>query len=118
MVDMHELSIASELLQQVASKVEMVASVREVHLRLGKMSGINADSLLFGFEALAPTMGYENVKLHIEEMRSLIRCRMCNYEDTLDDFDQIRMPCPQCGNFDRSVNGGMECTLDHIILED
>jgi hydrogenase nickel incorporation protein HypA/HybF len=66
---MHELSIALALVELACEEVDrrQLPHVHAVHLRLGSLSGVVRDSLLFSFDAAAAGTPIEGASLKVEE---------------------------------------------------
>jgi hydrogenase nickel incorporation protein HypA/HybF len=76
---MHELSIAISLVE--AAQEEAVkhapASVSAVHLRLGPLSGVDKEALLFSFDLAAEGTPLQGSRLIIEEVPVVVLCPAC-----------------------------------------
>jgi hydrogenase nickel incorporation protein HypA/HybF len=66
---MHELSIAVNLVEMAAQAAEsaQAARVEVVRLRLGRLSGVVADALLFGYDIATQNTILAGSRLDIEE---------------------------------------------------
>jgi hydrogenase nickel incorporation protein HypA/HybF len=96
---MHELSIASAILDSVAAEVARRPGSRatKVGVRIGEISGIDADALAFGFEALVKNSEWEPLSLAIEHRPRMQRCRSCAHEFAAANSETV---CPKCGAAD------------------
>ena len=67
---MHELSIALSIVEGVAEEAEQHGGgpVRAVHLRLGRLSGIVPEALLFSYEVACEGTSLQGSELRIEEV--------------------------------------------------
>jgi hydrogenase nickel incorporation protein HypA/HybF len=67
---MHELSIALSIVEGVTEEAQQRGEgiVRAVHLRLGKLSGVVRDALLFAYEAACAGTMLEGSELRVEEV--------------------------------------------------
>ncbi len=114
---MHEVSLMQNLMNVVASAAEEQGGgkVMTVHLRIGRMAGVNADSLRFAFDILSKGTVAEEGKLEIETVPLVIHCRGCS-----EDFnpEQFSLTCPSCGGKDMMIVTGREMEVDYILLED
>ena len=65
---MHEMGIASSVLEAVQREVDKCPGARatKVGLRIGEWAGVDLESLRFCFEALAPAEGFAELSLEIE----------------------------------------------------
>jgi hydrogenase nickel incorporation protein HypA/HybF len=112
---MHELSLAAGMLDQIAALVKNKTDLKTVHITIGPLAGIFAESLEFGFTELARADGYLNVVLVITKVPARLKCEQCTETYESDRFDVV---CPQCGSMQRTVLSGKECSLDSLELEE
>ena len=115
---MHELSIAHslvEIAEEAAAKAG-VARVTVVHLRLGILSGVVRDALLFGFDVASAGTRLEGARLEIEEVPLQVYCETCGTVVALPDVRHFR--CPQCGAPCRRIVTGQEIELAALEYED
>jgi hydrogenase nickel incorporation protein HypA/HybF len=102
---MHELSLATSLLQiaQEQAELEKFDKVMEIHVDVGRLSCIEPDALSFCFEAIRADSIASEAKLVLTIVPGLARCRSCALEAELNNhFD----PCPSCGAFGMEVLSG------------
>ncbi len=114
---MHELSIVEVLIEQVEKEVEQAGEagrVSQVDLVIGRLSGVNTDSIRFAFEVLAPGTLVEGAELRIAEPQALCCCRTCGVETEVEDLAAF---CPRCDSSDIYFEGGQELLLEAINLE-
>ena len=114
---MHELSIVEALIEQVereVRRVEQQGRVVELYLSVGRLSGVNPDSIRFAVELLAPGTVIEGAELHITEPPAVCQCREC---DAATDIEQLVTQCPACGSGQIQITGGRDLTLNSIELE-
>ncbi|NLF69835.1 MAG: hydrogenase maturation nickel metallochaperone HypA [Candidatus Anammoximicrobium sp.] len=114
---MHEMSIVQTLIEQVEAEVEKSGrSGRVVGLDLviGRLSGVNADSIRFAHEVLAPGTILEGSTLRISQPAAYSDCRACGVRAEIEAFS---MQCPHCGSDDIVIDGGRELLLQSIELE-
>jgi hydrogenase nickel incorporation protein HypA/HybF len=115
---MHELSIVQTLLEQVQSEVEHSGHPGRVvglHLIIGRLSGVHADSIRFAFDLLAPDSIARDAELKIDEPQAVLCCRDCLARQ---EIDQLQVNCPACGSSNVTISGGQELLLQSIDLED
>jgi hydrogenase nickel incorporation protein HypA/HybF len=67
---MHELSIALSIVEGVTEEAGQHGggAVQAVHLRLGRLSGIVAEALLFAYEVACQGTALQGSELRIEEV--------------------------------------------------
>ena len=116
-VAMHELSIAKSVLEGVRAELAQRpgARLQKVGLRVGELSGVNADALSFSFEVLVKGTDLEPVTLEIESGPRLQRCPECNNEFTVENDD---LACSNCGASRTECVGGQELEFTYLELEE
>ncbi len=115
---MHELSIVDALIEQVGHEVERSGhdgQIRRLDLRIGRLAGVNCDSLRFAFELLAPDTIIEGAEIHIAEPKAISHCHDCGAEV---EIDELEIECPKCHGRNITIEGGQELLLESIELED
>jgi len=116
-LSMHELSIASSILEAVRKERERLkgARVTKVGLRIGELAGVDPDALSFGFEVLVKDTDFEPLPLAIESVPRRHECSHCRQVFTVVDY---RMACPACGSTDTRCIGGDELELAYLEVEE
>ena len=111
---MHELQVARNIIEIVTREMteRNLSGVREVGLRLGTLSGVNADALSFGFEAATLNTALKGTRLEIKLSPAGARCKACNKEFEIQDWNFV---CPQCNSTDTELTSGDELEITHII---
>lgn len=114
---MHEVSLMENLLAIVGKVAadQDGSPVSLVHLRIGEMSGVNADALRFAFDVMAKGTAAAEAELEIEKVPLRVRCRCCGAEAHPRDFVFI---CEVCGGVDVEILGGREMEVDYILVRD
>ena len=104
--DMHELAISESLVEAVQARTgrQTVVSVR---LRVGRLSGVVPDALMFAFELAAQGTPLEGAQLLIDEPAGRLHCRTCQADQGRDDLILL---C-ECGSADVEVTAGRELAL-------
>jgi len=85
---MHELSIAQSILDMVKQNVpkENNTQVKSVKVRVGKLSNVLPDSLLFCFEAITKDTAFDKTKLIINNIPLILECKDCGKLSEITDF--------------------------------
>ncbi len=114
---MHELSIAQCILDIVNSSVpeEQAANVSSIHIRLGSLSGVVADSLEFCFNVLVADTSLRRARLSIEAVNATSECGACSSRFSSDVPVFL---CPVCGGTKLSLVSGTELEVSEIELLD
>ncbi len=112
---MHEVSIAESILDLLERRIGAVRKLSEVELRVGPLSGVSADALLFCFGPVARERGFGDPSLRIERTEVEVRCEACGSTVRVDDPVD---PCPRCGSWKRTILGGDELDLLAATMEE
>jgi len=115
---MHELSIAMSIIEG-ASREAMIrggAQVHAVHLKLGPLSGVVKDALLFSYYLACEGTPLDGSELIIDEVPVVVYCPNCETDQTLDSIQ--RFCCPTCGTLTPNVVSGKELELVAIEITD
>lgn len=112
---MHELSIAMSIIEMAAEEAERRGGVQvhAIHLKLGQLSGVIKDALLFSYEVACQGTLLEGSSLVIEEVPVVVYCQTCRAETALASLQ--RFCCGSCGALTPEVVRGKE--LEVVALE-
>ena len=112
---MHELSIALSMIEMATEEAERRGGVRvnALHLKLGPLSGVVKDALLFSYEIACNGTPLEGSQLVIEDVPVVIYCSECQSEQELESIQ--RFCCPVCGTLSSEVVRGRE--LEFVAME-
>ena len=110
---MHELSIAESIIAGVSreKKQQGLSSVSEIGVRIGVLSGVFPDALLFGYEALSADSEWAGVPLKIENVPAQGTCRSCRAFVTLSAPPFL---CQECGVGIVDLESGQELEIAYI----
>jgi len=114
---MHERSFARKLLQQAVQICREQGAVHclEVRVQIGPLSGIESTLLANAFAQLASEGATAAPRLVIEHAPLVVRCRECEAESELTDFDFF---CRRCGGRAVQVIQGDQLQLVSVTVED
>ena len=121
---MHELSMASQIVESVLeeAKKQGARKVMEIHLVIGKMTFLGIEQVRFSYKILTEDTIMKDSKLTIEEKDGAIECPSCGYKGKITIMDDpayhIPFPtlrCPKCGKAAKIVEG-KECTIRSIRM--
>lgn len=115
---MHELSIALSIIDGVLEELDHQKSgqVELVHLRVGRMSGVDKDALSFSYGVACEGTVLANSRLLIEEVDVAIFCPACAAERPTRSFPFLT--CAQCGAAGHLVRGKeLEITAMEMTVE-
>ena len=112
---MHELSIALSMIELATEEAQRRGGVRvnALHLKLGPLSGVVKDALLFSYEVASDGTVLEGSRLIIEEVPVVIYCAECQAERAVESIQ--RFCCPVCGTLSSEVVRGRE--LEFVAME-
>lgn len=114
---MHELGLAEGIFDLVRQHlpVEAAGRLREVHVRIGAMANVVAESLDFCFGAIVRGTPYGQAELVIEHVPAQAMCLSCG---GTFELDVTRPGCPACGGFRTETIAGRELQVDYLELDD
>jgi hydrogenase nickel incorporation protein HypA/HybF len=114
---MHELSIAVSLVDAALERASAFPEerVRALHLRLGPLSGVVREALLFSFEMAAADTAIAGATLVIESVPLVAWCPACATERELPSVQFLC--CPVCDTPTAKVVSGRELELFALEME-
>src|SRR5205823_2737222 len=111
---MHELSIAMGIVDAAMDEAQRRGvQVSAVHLRLGALSGVVRDALLFSYEMACQDTPLQGSRLIVEDVPVTIFCPACKENRVLSSMQSFT--CPECGTPTMDVRRGKE--LEVFALE-
>jgi len=110
---MHELSVATSVVD-LALQHTGGRKLTAVNLAVGANAGIFRESLLLYMGLVLEEKGIKDVKVAWRDVPMHCRCDCGTEYDILRYMDT----CPSCGSFQRAMEGGRDCTVDSIEVED
>jgi hydrogenase nickel incorporation protein HypA/HybF len=111
---MHELSIAMNIVELAEEEAgRRGVQVDAVHLKLGALSGVVKESLLFCYEMACENTRLQGSRLVVEDVPVVIFCPSCQAERPLSSVQLFC--CPECGTPCSEIVRGKE--LEVVALE-
>ncbi|MDR2123167.1 MAG: hydrogenase maturation nickel metallochaperone HypA [Flavobacteriaceae bacterium] len=112
---MHELSVATSILRIAEEEVEKVKGkkVKEITLKIGKLSGVELDSLKFAWEICMKGSVLEEAKLIITEPEGKAQCAECK---TVFPLEKIYDVCTNCKSPFKEIISGKELKIKKLII--
>jgi hydrogenase nickel incorporation protein HypA/HybF len=112
---MHELSIAMSMVEMATEEAARRggAQVSALHLKLGRLSGVVKDALLFSWGVACEGTALAGSNLVIEEIPATVYCPACRAERTLPSIQHFF--CPVCAEPTPEVIRGRE--LEVVAME-
>jgi hydrogenase nickel incorporation protein HypA/HybF len=103
-----------DIVQREAS-AHGASAVTRVRLRIGDLSGVETDSLVFCFDAVkAEQTMTAGAQLIIEKIPVRVRCAPC--EGEFEETSPV-ITCPSCGGFETQLLEGEELEVGEIEVE-
>lgn len=114
---MHELGIASAILETVRAESEKHGEARatRVAVRVGELSAVDPEALRFDFDAMIRDTPLSGLALEIQVCPLRYRCRACGLGFASPEFIS---DCPSCGAAGGECAGGDELDLAFLEMED
>jgi hydrogenase nickel incorporation protein HypA/HybF len=108
---MHELSIALSIVDGVLEELERYedAQVEAVHLRLGRLSGVDKTALEFSYGIACEGTPLAASRLMVEDVDVTIFCGACGVERPTRSFPVLM--CAECGAPGERIVRGQELEI-------
>lgn len=114
---MHELSIAMGIVDAALDESQRRGvQVSAVHLRLGALSGVVRDALMFSYEVACQDTPLQGSQLIVEDVPVIVFCPQCQQERKLPSVQLFA--CPHCGTPTMDVRRGKELEVFALEIED
>jgi len=112
---MHELSIAMGIVDAALDEAERRGGLRvsAVHLRLGALSGVVKDALMFSYQVACQDTALQGSRLVVEDVPVAVFCPRCQARRVLQSIQSFA--CPECGGPTGDILQGKE--LEVFALE-
>ncbi len=113
---MHELSMATSLVEQIVLIMEKegASKLHTITLAIGKYSGVEKECFEFAFSIAAEGSPAEKAELIIIHTDMTVRCRECGVE-TVKDMPLAK--CGKCSSLNVEVVSGKEFKIKSMDLE-
>jgi hydrogenase nickel incorporation protein HypA/HybF len=115
---MHELSIASSIVESVSESAAAYpgARVLEVRLRVGALASVVEDSLQFCWTIVTEDTPLAGSRLIVHTLPIVIHCANCETDSELNGVQNFH--CPRCGQIAADFRQGRELEIESIEIED
>lgn len=114
---MHELSIAMGIVEAATDEARnRGVQVTAVHLRLGTLSGVVKDALLFCYEIACQDTPLAGSQLIVEDVPVTIFCPQCKEVRVLASVQSFT--CPECGAPTMDIQQGKELEVFALEVEE
>lgn len=113
---MHELSIAQALVTELEAvrRREGVLRVVSCRVAVGRLSGVDPQSLSDAFPIVADESEVAGVALHIESVPLGVHCEACGQDGQVDGYT---VRCLACGSDKVTVTTGRELHIVSVELD-
>ncbi len=112
---MHELSIALSMIEMATDEAaKRGAKVDTLHLKLGALSGVVKDALLFSWEVACQGTPLDGSRLEIEEIPVVVFCANCRANQTLEAINNF--VCPVCNAPVSDIISGKELQVTALEI--
>jgi hydrogenase nickel incorporation protein HypA/HybF len=114
---MHELSIAMGIVDAALDEAQRRGvQVSAVHLRLGALSGVVKDALMFSYEVACQDTALQGSRLIVEDVPVVVFCPRCKERRALSSVQSFA--CPECGEPTRDILQGKELEVFALEVQD
>ncbi len=114
---MHELSIAMSIVEAAMDEAQRRGvQVSAVHLRLGALSGVVKDALLFSYEIACQDTPLQGSRLMVEDVLVTVYCQQCRENRVLASVQSFA--CPECGVPTMNIVQGKELEVFALEVEE
>ena len=111
---MHELAICQAVLRQVEDIAQpQAAAVQKVVIRIGPLSGVDADLLARAYPIATAGTVADGSELVVETAEVIVRCRQCGVSS---HATASRLLCAACGDWRTKLIAGDELLLLRVEL--
>ena len=88
--------------------------IRELHVKIGRLSGVEAHYLQNCYEVFRAGTVCENADLIIHTQEIVVKCKNCGFSG---DLTQNDFSCPRCNSSEISVIDGEDMYLMRLVIE-
>jgi hydrogenase nickel incorporation protein HypA/HybF len=114
----HELSIAHSIVETIVGAEHPAdkTDIREVRLRVGALSAVMKESLLFCYDIATQETPLSGSKLVVSEIPVVIYCSKCAAERELPGVQSFR--CPVCDTPSGEIRQGRELEIESLLIDE
>jgi hydrogenase nickel incorporation protein HypA/HybF len=115
---MHELSIATSIVDSVTESAAAYpdARVLEVRLRVGALASVVEDSLQFCWTIVTEDTPLAGSKLVVRTLPIVVHCTNCKADSELAGVQNFH--CPRCGQIATDFRQGRELEIESFEIDD
>ncbi|HXZ78351.1 MAG TPA: hydrogenase maturation nickel metallochaperone HypA [Terriglobales bacterium] len=114
---MHELTIALNIVDGALEEMQRrgISQASAIHLRLGRLSGVDKDALLFSYGVASEETPLAKSRLIIEDVDVVVLCSACGSERPIESFPILI--CAECGALAARVVHGEELEITGMEID-
>ncbi len=112
---MHELSIATALIESAGEHLPAGTRATKLELELGALEHIEESAFRLAVEAVSAGTPFEGAELALTRTPLVMRCRAC--DEQYEPEDPYAFPCPKCSAVQPEVLTGHGVVLRAIEAE-
>lgn len=114
---MHEVSIAHSIIEIIQDAIPPATAgyVSSVQIKVGALSAIETDALLFAFDIVKAKTALSKASLLIDHVEGKGQCSDC---DTIFPMHNYATPCPKCNSYLVKILEGKEMKVLSFDMED
>lgn len=111
---MHEMGAVENIITTVQDEMlrNGCTGIEEVNLRLGTLTGLDPEALIFSFRAATADSPLSGTELVVDQVAARGKCRVCDTEFPIDDLVFL---CPRCGSHDIDILQGEEFHVEYLV---
>jgi hydrogenase nickel incorporation protein HypA/HybF len=111
----HELSIALSMIEQIEQQsAQHPGAIRSVQVKIGALSGVDADALAFAWEIARAGTAAAQAHLEIERVPLRVHCPQCGETHSPDI---LSLACPRCITPEQEIIAGRELELTSLEID-
>jgi len=112
---MHETIFVNEIFSVLKNRFnkDAINSVVSINVKLSPLSHVAKEGLLDTYRELAKGSGFEHIKLNVEPLDLLLRCRSCKNTSTVSS---PIFKCPHCNSQDIELKFDKEFIIESIEI--
>ena len=112
---MHELSLAEDMLEMIVqrSQDDGFERVTKVWLEVGMLSHVEADAMVFCFDAVMSGTLVEGATLEILPTQGIGECQQCQQTTHIE---HLYDPCESCGAFGLKIVQGDQVNIKSLAV--
>jgi len=113
---MHELSIASSIIEIAEEEVHKAGATRvlKISLDIGALSGVVIEAMEFAMDVAVKNTVLELSEITINKIPGKAKCEDCGFEFPVEE---LYSPCTKCGSFRLKVTEGNELKIGSMYVE-